>query len=220
MKKCPKCSLIHDDSVMKCTYCGHDFTEVAEEAATEVINVEETTTPTPDEAPVEPAPEVPAQPVYNQYTNGSESQTPPPPYNQQGYNPYGAPQGKYCPRCGNLCDPNAVICVKCGMSFGPMPQQNTDDTPSALLKVACFFVPIVALILYLVEKDKKPISAKAYGKWGIIGFVIFNVGLPIISAIFTTIIGLFNVGNSYIYGFEDYGDYYFQIFANLLSIIK
>lgn len=214
MKKCPKCSLNLDDSVMKCTYCGYDFAEEAVEAPAEVINTEEV-----NEAPVEPAPEVPAQPVYNQYNNGGSQQTPPPPNynNQQGYNPYGATQGKYCPRCGNLCDPNAVICVKCGMSFGAVPQQNVDDNPSTGLKVLCFFFPIVALILYLVEKDKKPVSAKEYGKWGLIGLAV-NVGLSIISSISTAILGLFNAGNAY-YAYEEFSDYY-QILANIISMIK
>lgn len=214
MKKCPKCSLNLEDSIMKCTYCGYDFAEEAVETPTEVLNTEEV-----NETPVEPAPEAPAQPVYNQYQGGGSQQTPPPPYNQQGYNPYGAPQGKYCPRCGNLCDPNAVICVKCGMSFRQMPQHNVDDTPSTGLKVLCFFFPVVALILYLVEKDKKPISAKEYGKWGIIGIAV-NVGFSIIFSIFTTILGLFNAGTAYTYGYEEFGDYYYQIFANIISMIK
>lgn len=215
MRKCPKCSLIHDDSVIKCTYCGHDFAEDAE-APAEVISTEETPAEAPvAEATVEPAPEAeaPAQPVYNQYQNGGYQQTPPPPQGGQ-YNPYGAPQHKFCPRCGNQCDPKAVICVKCGMSFGPMPQQIVDDTPSTGLKILCFFVPIVALVLYLVEKDKKPVSAKAYGKWGLIGLAV-NVGLSIISSVATFILGIANT--SY---YSDYGYYYSmatQFLANLLN---
>ncbi len=191
MKKCPKCSLNLDDSVMKCTYCGYDFAENAEDTITEAVIAEEAKAEAPADAPV--------QPTYNQYkSNGEQQAPPPPPYNQQGYNPYGAPQHKFCPRCGNQCDPNAVICVKCGMAFGPMPQQVVDDTPSTGLKVVCFFFPIVALILYLVEKDKKPRSAKEYGKWGIIGLAV-NIGLSIISSVFTMLIGFANVGNSYVY---------------------
>lgn len=192
MKKCPKCSLNLEDSVVKCSYCGYDF---AEEVVDDVVA---------SEPVAEPMPEEPAQPIYNQYT---ESQSQNPPY-QQGYNPYSAPQGKYCPRCGNLCDPLAVICVKCGAPFNNAPQQNFDDTPSTGLKVLCFFIPLVALILYLVNKDKKPVSAKAYGKMGIIGIAV-NIGLSIISSILTTILGL-----SYMDSYDDYY-YYYQIIANL-----
>lgn len=194
MKKCPKCSLNLEDSAMKCSYCGYDF---AEEVVDDVVVASE---------PVaEAVPEEPAEPVYNQYTEESV-QTPPPPY-QQDYNPYAAPQGKYCPRCGNLCDPLAAICVKCGMPFGAVPQQNVDDNPKTILKVVCFFFPIVALILYFVEKDKKPVSAKAYGKWGLIGLAV-NIGLSIISTVLTTILGLSFMGS-----YDDYY-YYYQILAN------
>lgn len=208
MKKCPKCSLNLDDSVMRCSYCGYDFAEEAVEAPAEVINEEVSETP----------PEAPAQPVYNQEQGGEYQASPPPNYNQQGYNPYSAPQGKYCPRCGNLCDPNAVICVKCRMSFGSIPQQNVDDKPSTGLKVVCFFFPIVALVLYLVEKDKKPISAKEYGKWGIIGVAV-NIGLSVLSSILTAILGVANMGNAY-YAYEEFDDFYYQILPNIISMLK
>lgn len=185
MKKCPQCTLNLDDNVVVCPNCNFVFTE---------------------ETVVDPATAyntIPAQPVANEYQEANQ-QTPPPPY-QQGYNPYGAPQGKYCPRCGNLCDPLAAICVKCGMPFNNVPQQSFDDNPSTGLKILCFFFPIVALILYIVNKDKKPVSAKAYGKMGIIGFAV-SMGLSIISSVLTTIFGLSAMDDYY---------YYYQIMANL-----
>lgn len=182
MKKCPNCSLNLDDSVVKCSQCGYDFNENAEN--TVVLDAE--------------------APVENSYATVNNQQTPPP------YNPYGAPQHKFCPRCGNPCDPNAVICVKCGMSFGPNPQQLVDDNPSTLLKVVCFFVPLVALILYLVNKDKKPVSAKAYGKWGLIGLAV-NIGLSILSSVLSAVLGLAAMDSVYN---DPY--YYYQILANLL----
>lgn len=93
------------------------------------------------------------------------------------YNPnntYTAPQGKYCQHCGNLCDVNAAICVKCGCKFAPTIAP--DDTPSTGLKILSFFIPIVALVLYFTNHETKPQSAKAYGKWGIIGFIV-NYGI-------------------------------------------
>lgn len=193
MKKCPQCSLNLDDNVMKCSYCGYDFAAANINDGTVVMN----------EPVYQPTPEAYAQPVANEYQEANQ-QTPPPPY-QQGYNPYGAPQGKYCPRCGNLCDPLAAICVKCGMPFNNAPQQSIDDKPSTGLKILCFFFPIVALILYIVNKDKKPVSAKAYGKMGIIGFAV-SMGLSIISSVLTTILGLSAMDDYY---------YYYQIIANL-----
>lgn len=199
MRKCPKCSLIHDDSVMKCTYCGYDFTEedavINEPVAEPVV-----------ETVAEPVAETPVEPVAAEPAP-QPAPVVPPVQNNGGYNPYGAPQAKYCPRCGNQCDPKAVICVKCGMAFENFNQVVEEDKASTGLKVLCFFFPIVGLILYLVNKDKKPLSAKEYGKWGIIGFAV-NLGFSLISSIFSFIIG---IGSSFS---GDY-DYYYTIFSNL-----
>ncbi len=140
-------------------------------------------------------------------------EAPAPEYNQQAYNSYNnAPQGKYCPRCGNLCDPKAVICVKCGMSFGPMPQAGGEDVASTGLKVLCVLFPIVALILYIVEKDKKPNAAKEYGKFGIIGIAI-SVGFYILSYIVSFISSLFFFNE-----FGDSFDYYYRMIVNYISM--
>ena len=130
------------------------------------------------------------------------AQPTPPVQNNNGYNPYAAPQVKYCPHCGNACDPMAVICVKCGASFQPPETQN--DVPSTGLKVLSFFFPIVALILFIVNNDKKPISAKAYGKMGIIGFAI-----SMAFYIFSWIISFA------LLGFSSSVDYYYSIFNGL-----
>lgn len=202
MRKCPKCSLIHDDSVIKCTYCGYDFTE-----ADEVINEPAI------ETVAEPVIEAPVEPVVAEEPVPQSAPVVPPIQNNDGYNPYGAPQFKYCPRCGNQCDPKAVICVKCGMAFENFNQVVEEDKASTGLKVLCFFFPIVGLILYFVNKDKKPSSAKEYGKWGLIGFAV-NFGFSLISSIFSVIAGL---GSSFYY---DDADYYYTIFTTFISMIK
>lgn len=132
------------------------------------------------------------------------------------YNQYAAPQFKYCPRCGNKCDPMAVVCVKCGSPFQSV-NMNTvpaqDDVPSTWLKIACFFVPILGLILYLVDRDKHPISAKAYGKMSLIGFIVSIVVGILISVIMTVLsFILMRSALTYSGGFEDdwyYDDYYY-----------
>ena len=47
-----------------------------------------------------------------------------------------------------------------------------DDNPSPILKVLCFFIPVLGLILYLVNMNEKPVSAKSYGKLSLIGFIV------------------------------------------------
>ncbi len=111
--------------------------------------------------------DVVAEPVVE-----SNSRPAPPPVTPQyNYNnTYNQPY-KYCIHCGNPCDPKAVICVKCGCPFeNNIPKE--DDKPSGILKFFCFFVPILGLVLYLINMKDKPISAKAYGKSALIGFII------------------------------------------------
>ena len=205
MRKCPKCSLIHNDSVTKCTYCGYDFTEdegiineTDNQPAPEPVAAPETVTV---EEPTAVNPEVQNTPVEFPVENNAN------------YNQYNAPQGKYCPRCGNLCDPKAVICVKCGLAFENFNPVVEEDKASTGLKLLCFFFPIAALILYLVYKDKKPLSAKEYGKWGIIGAVV-DVAFSIFSSILNAVAG---VGSSFVD--EDY-DYYYTIFNNFLMMLR
>lgn len=110
------------------------------------------------------------QPVYEQPVQNNV----PPQNNYTNYNAYNNPPVKYCTRCGNQCDPKAVICVKCGMQFTDMYPNKpaVEDKPSGGLKFLCFLVPILGLILYLVNMNDKPVSAKAYGKSALIGFIV------------------------------------------------
>lgn len=127
---------------------------------------------------------------------------------QNGYNAYNS-QFKICPNCGNHCDPRAVICVKCGVQFADMYKAPAmDDKPSRLLKVLCFFVPVLGLILYLVNMNSKPVSAKAYGKMGLIGFIIgivLYVGIIVFGILFSFLgLGLSSPPNIQVYPESDF----------------
>lgn len=89
----------------------------------------------------------------------------------------------YCKNCGQLIDDKAVVCVHCGVSV----QNTAADNPSIGLKVLSFFIPIVGLILYLVKKDQTPVSAKEYGKWALIGFIVGIVFSIIYNVIFVSL---------------------------------
>lgn len=143
------------------------------------------------------------------------------------YNTSSAPKFKYCPHCGNKCDPLAVICVKCGLPFqninmNKVPAYN--DVPSTLLKAACFFVPILGLILYLIEKDKHPVSAKAYGKMSLIGLIVYLV-LVVLYVIFIIAMFLISVPRfAPIYPEWEEEYYYYDnikmIIGNIFTIIR
>ena len=135
--------------------------------------------------------------VDNGVTEPNPQPTPPPvapQYNYNHNNQYNTPPCKYCTHCGNPCDPKAVICVKCGMPFADtyhnFPRE--DDKPSGILKFFCFFIPILGLVLYLINMKDKPISAKAYGKSALIGFII-GIVLYVLLFVFSFLFPFFMV---------------------------
>ena len=76
-----------------------------------------------------------------------------------------------------------------------------DDKPSGILKFFCFFIPILGLILYLVNMNEKPISAKAYGKSALIGFIV-GIVLYVLYFILLFLLPLF------VFGFDSGVTYY------------
>lgn len=96
----------------------------------------------------------------------------------------------FCTTCGKELHNDAVICPACGV-----PTQNfkdnkivSDDSAGCLLGGACFWLPLLGLVLYLVWKDTKPKSAKFAGTWGLIGFIV-NLIIGILYVVFFFIIG-------------------------------
>lgn len=77
---------------------------------------------------------------------------------------------RFCSTCGKEVHENAVICVHCGCEI-PQMQNTLDDKPNMGLNILSLFFPIVGLVLFCVNLEKKPTSAKSYGVWALIGFV-------------------------------------------------
>ena len=141
--------------------------------------------------------------VDNGITEPNPQPTPPPvapQYNYNHNNQYNTPPCKYCTHCGNPCDPKAVICVKCGAPFGNT-YSREDDKPSKGLKFLSFIIPLLGLILYLVNMNEKPISAKAYGKSALIGFIV-GIVLYVLYFILLFLLPLF------VFGFDSGVTYY------------
>lgn len=125
---------------------------------------------------------------------------------------------RYCLHCGVQLPDHVNFCPNCGAQ-APVAAQQTypsaspaaaaDDEPTTILKVACFFVPVVGLILYCLYQNDKPNSAKAYGKMALIGWIVSMVIGFVIG-----IIGgvLMAVGNSYAFS------YYSYLMANMLIV--
>ncbi|ONI46420.1 hypothetical protein AN641_00105 [Candidatus Epulonipiscioides gigas] len=81
---------------------------------------------------------------------------------------------KFCYKCGEEIDSEAVICPKCGV-----PQSNTalvvDDGNIGWGILGCC-IPIVGLILFIVWRDQKPRTAKQAGLGALISVILSVVG--------------------------------------------
>ena len=95
---------------------------------------------------------------------------------------------KYCQNCGTQCVSQAVVCPNCGVPFQKENNAVQRDEPTTPLKVICFLFPIVGLILYILYQDKKPKSAKEYGKMALIGVVVGVISAFVLPPLWSYII--------------------------------
>ena len=87
----------------------------------------------------------------------------------------------FCKKCGKEIMDEAVICVHCGCSTQEKQEiiANTNDAPSTGMSVLGFFIPVAGLIIWLINKETKPLMANSAGKGALAG-VIFSVVFSII----------------------------------------
>ncbi len=79
---------------------------------------------------------------------------------------------KYCPNCGTQLNENQEVCLQCGKVITESNNSTSSDTGGFGWGLLGFCIPLVGLILYIVWKEEKPITAKAVGIGAIIGFVL------------------------------------------------
>lgn len=87
----------------------------------------------------------------------------------------------FCKNCGEYNDDNANFCAKCGASLKEKPADAftgnvgssfLDTLPDWLLALGAFFFPIIAIILYFVERSRSVHGADVLKKWAIIGIIV------------------------------------------------
>ncbi len=94
----------------------------------------------------------------------------------------------YCKNCGQQIDDNAFVCPHCGVAQRYVPQvQPIPDSGGFGWALLGFLIPIVGLVLYLVWKDTKPMTARSAGK-GALAAVIVGVVLYVLT--FISMIGM------------------------------
>ena len=90
---------------------------------------------------------------------------------------------KFCRHCGSEMMDAAVVCTKCGC---PVVKEKKVSDPglSGAEKVVSFLVPIIGIILWLVNRNSKPVSSKEALDCAIGGFFI-NIALILIISMFS-----------------------------------
>lgn len=92
----------------------------------------------------------------------------------------------YCPNCGNKLEPNADVCLKCGKLLNKKEPTNIMDNGNIGWGVLGYFIPIVGLIIYIIYKDTKPITAKYAGIGALISVIINVVFFLLLFGLFMT----------------------------------
>ena len=96
----------------------------------------------------------------------------------------------FCSKCGKEINEEAVVCIHCGCAVENNKVSTVAaDAPNMGWAVLGFFIPLVGLILYLVNKDTYPLKAKSAGKGALIGFCVSIAFSIIYGAIMGSFIG-------------------------------
>ena len=78
----------------------------------------------------------------------------------------------FCKRCGQEIPDNVAVCPHCGEPQGAGSAPAVDDNGGFGWGLLGFCIPVVGLILFLVWKDTKPVTAKAAGMGALISVII------------------------------------------------
>ncbi|MCX4249190.1 MAG: zinc-ribbon domain-containing protein [Bacilli bacterium] len=80
----------------------------------------------------------------------------------------------YCGDCGKKLNSNSKFCPYCGSrvaSENVTVVNSNEDSVNVLLVIASFLVPILGVVLFVIYKDKKTKTSKAYGIAALVGFI-------------------------------------------------
>lgn len=218
---------------MKCIYCGHEMPNGAMFCAKCGNAIEPITAPTPPQATVQEAQQQPVAPVADAKTlpvNVNEQKTPPeqtvttmdgsividdrpiaqqPPVYSAQTPTTPAQTPPQAPQYQQQMPPNVPPTPVPPYSEYIPPTQNVpttmvEDKKSIGLNILGFFIPLVGLILWAINKDKKPVQSKSIAHSAIGGFVT-SIVVSLI-AVLITVVGSFALIGGIANSFPDAGD--------------
>ncbi len=76
----------------------------------------------------------------------------------------------FCKHCGKEILDDAVVCIHCGCATKA--NKDINDAPSTGMAVLGFFIPLAGLIVWLINRETKPLMAKSAGKGALIGIIV------------------------------------------------
>lgn len=85
----------------------------------------------------------------------------------------------YCKKCGTELNDYAERCQECGALQMAKHSASVNDQGGFLWGLLGFCLPIVGLILFLIWREERPLTAKAVGMGALVS-VIINVVFSII----------------------------------------
>ncbi len=79
---------------------------------------------------------------------------------------------KFCPYCGSrVASENVTVVNSNEDSVNVTVVNSNEDSVNVLLVIASFLVPILGVVLFVIYKDKKTKTSKAYGIAALVGFI-------------------------------------------------
>ncbi len=91
----------------------------------------------------------------------------------------------YCKKCGKEISDYARKCEYCGepVEVPTQSSNSVEDNGGFGWGLLGFCIPLVGLILFLVWKDEKPVTAKAAGMGALISVIVYIVFYVVVFAI-------------------------------------
>ncbi|NLZ28793.1 MAG: zinc ribbon domain-containing protein [Firmicutes bacterium] len=94
----------------------------------------------------------------------------------------------FCKDCGAEVSDNQDVCLNCGVALKSMGNSSRSDSGGFGWGLLGFCIPLVGLILFLVWKTDRPITAKAAGVGALVGFILQVISWIVYAIVMATMV--------------------------------